>query len=387
MKKPYTLTAVVFLVFIFGLFGFLLTDSPAIGSSVLTAWRNTDGGAVAHLDAATASTEDALSASLRRGNAAVELYGGLLRLMGKDVSEDPSIPDYSVARLDNGQINFVNLDTQELPDISKSVSEISGWAHTLAEQDIPLLHIAYPKKTPRTDSGMPVGVEDWPVLKMSALVDGLRSEGVSVLDLRDAFEGLGDYSHLFFRTDHHWNIRGGLFAWQTVAETLRADYGLPIDPFYEDGDNYSSEILEHWFLGSQGKRVGTLFGGADDFELLTPDFDTSFTFTVHDTATIRSGSMEETILFPQRVAQKDYYNGNPYTYYGGGDYGLLTIRNHLNPDGPSILLVRDSMACAVTPFMASACSRLVQVDTRYYEGDPAQLALELGVDMVLVLRG
>lgn len=387
MKKPYTLTAVVFLVFIFGLAIFLLTDVFSIGKTVLTAWRNTEGGIVDHLDAATDSAETALNTSLRRGNAVVELYGGMLRLMGKDVSEDPSIPDYSVARLENGQINFVNLDTLELPDNSAAVGEIVGWNRTLEEAGIPLLHVAYPKKTSRTDSGLPVGLRDWPMLKMSALVEDLRAEGVSVLDLRDAFESLGDYSHLFFRTDHHWNIRGGLFAWQTMADTLRADYGLALDPFYEDEANYHSEILEDWFLGSQGKRVGTLFGGADDFELLTPNFDTAFTFTVAGQGTVRSGSMEETILFPERVAKKDYYNGNPYTYYSGGDYGLLTIVNHLNTDGPVILLVRDSMACAVTPFMASACSTLVQVDTRYYDGDPAQLALQLGVDMVVVLRG
>ena len=93
MKKPYTLTAVVFLVFIFGLAVFLLTDVKGIGRSVLTAWRSADGGVVTRLDAATDSAEEALSASLRRGNTAVELYGGLLRLTAKRVSEDTSIPD------------------------------------------------------------------------------------------------------------------------------------------------------------------------------------------------------------------------------------------------------------------------------------------------------
>lgn len=386
MKKPYTLTAVVFLVFIFGLALFLLTDLPRIGGSVLTAWRNTDGGIVEHLDAATDSAEEALNASLRRGNGAVELYGGLLRLMGRQVSEDPAIADYSVARLKNGSITFVNLDAAQLPDNSETVAEISGWSEQLADAGIPLLHIAYPKKTPRTDSGLPAGLADWPVLKMTALADGLREAGVAVLDLRDAFEGLGDYSHLFFRTDHHWNIRGGLFAYQTMAHTLRADYGLALDPFYEDAANYHSEVLKDWFLGSQGKRVGTLFAGTDDFELLTPAFDTRFTFSVPSEGVERTGTMEQAILFPQRVARRDYYNGNPYTYYGGGDYDLLTIENHLNPGGPRILLVRDSMACAVTPFLACACSRLVQVDTRSYEGDVARLAQELGVDMVLVLR-
>ena len=77
MKKPYTLTAVVFLVFIFGLFAFLLTDSLSIGKSVLTAWRNTDGGVVSHLDSATASTEEALNTSrslqpVAPGRAAIE---------------------------------------------------------------------------------------------------------------------------------------------------------------------------------------------------------------------------------------------------------------------------------------------------------------------------
>ena len=168
---------------------------------------------------------------------------------------------------------------------------------------------------------------------------------------------------------------------------LAQEHGFtPFEQGLNEGQ-FARLTYEDLFLGSQGKRVGTLFGGADDFELLTPNFDTAFTFTVAGQGTVRSGSMEETILFPERVAKKDYYNGNPYTYYSGGDYGLLTIVNHLNTDGPVILLVRDSMACAVTPFMASACSTLVQVDTRYYDGDPAQLALQLGVDMVVVLRG
>lgn len=387
MKKPYTLTAAVFLVFLFGLAAFLLTDVFGIGKSVLTAWRSTDGGVVAHLDAATGSAEEAVNSSLRRGNLAVELYGGMMRLMGKEVSEDPAIPDYSVARLDNGSITFVNLDATGLPDNRETVEEIAGWAEELEAAGIPLLHIAYPKKTPRTDSGLPEGLADWPVLKMSALVEGLREQGVAVLDLRDSFEALGDYSHLFFRTDHHWNIRGGLFAYQTIAETLRTNYALSLDPFYEDGNNYNSEILEDWFLGSQGKRVGTLFAGTDDFELLTPSFDTSFTFSIPSEGVVRTGSMEETILFPQRVETKDFFNGNPYTYYAGGDYDLLTIENHNNPDGPVLLMVRDSMACAVTPFLALGCSTLVQVDTRFYTGDVAQLALDVGADMVLVLRG
>lgn len=387
MKKPYTLTAVVFLVFIFTLAALLLTDAPSIAQAALTGWRGAEGSLADRLDGATGGLEEGVNTSLRRGNLAVELYGGLLRLAGKRVSEDPSVPDYSVAVMGNGAITFVNLDADGLPDITQSAGEIEQWADTLAGADIPLLFIAYPKKTPRTDNGLPPGLADLPVLKMDALVDALDQQDVDVLDLRDSFEALGDYSSLFYRTDHHWNVRGGFFAFQTICKTLRTNYGLDLDLFYEDLANYDSEILPDWFLGTQGKRVGTLFAGADDFELMTPAFDTSLTFSIPSQGVVREGTMEESILFPEYAATKDYYNGNPYVYYAGGDFDLVTIENHLDPDGPSILLVRDSMGCALTPFLALDCSTLTLVDTRYYTGDVASLAIELGVDLVLVLRG
>lgn len=387
MKTPHTLTAVVFLAFILGFGAFLLTDSARIYEEIRSSWQSADGGTVSRLDAVTNGFENALNASLRRGNLAVELYGGLLRLAGKRVSEDLAASDYSVARLDNGALTFVNLDHQVLPDNSPTVDEITHWAHTLAQADIPLLFIAYPKKTPRTNTGLPPWLADWPVLRMSALTKRLKQNGVNVLDLRDSFESMGDYSHLFYRTDHHWNVAGGFFAFQAICNTLRSDYGMTPDPFYEDKTNYHSTVLKEWFLGSQGKRVGTLFGGADDFEVITPAFDTSFTLSIPSQEIVRKGPMEDTILFSEWIEVKDYYNGNPYLYYSGGDFDLVIIENHQNLDGPSILLVRDSMACAITPFLALDCSTLTLVDTRFYTGDVAQLALDLEVDMVQVLRG
>ena len=173
-------------------------------------------------------------------------------------------------------------------------NRVRVWAQTLSEADIPLLYVAYPKKTPRTDNGLPPDLPDWPVLKMNALVQHMEERGVEVLDLRDSFEALGDYSHLFYRTDHHWNIEGGFFAFQTICETLRTEYGVEMDPWYEDASHYNWEVLENWFLGSQGKRVGTLFAGTDDFTVMTPDFATGFTFSIPSRETMREGTMEET---------------------------------------------------------------------------------------------
>lgn len=387
MKRTNTYLAALFLLALTALLGVTLLSGKTIASEVLTDLRAEEQSLTARLESATGGAESAVNAALRRGNLAVELYGGALRLMGKRVSEDASVADYTVVRMDNGAITFCNLETETLPDNSAAADEVAGWAQALEQAEIPLLYVAYPKKTPRTDNGLPPDIPDWPVLKMNALVEHMRERGVDVLDLRDTFEGRGDYSDLFYRTDHHWNIEGGFFAFQTICETLRAEYGMAMDPWFEDASHYHWDVLENWFLGSQGKRVGSLFAGVDDFTVMTPDFETDFTFSIPSRETVRNGTMEETILFPERIGEKDYYNANPYTYYAGGDYDYVTIENHRNPDGPSILVVRDSMTCALTPFLALDCSKLTLIDTRYFQGDVAAAALELQPDIVLVTRG
>ncbi len=108
-------------------------------------------------------------------------------------------------------------------------------------------------------------------------------------------------------------------------------------------------MLEHFFLGSQGKRVGSLYAGADDITLYTPKFDTELTYSCPAYGFTRTGPFETSVCFPERVAQQDWFNGNPYTYYAGGDYPIATITNHKNPDGPRVVLLRDSFACALTP--------------------------------------
>ena len=70
----------------------------------------------------------------------------------------------------------------------------------------------------------------------------------------------------------------------------------------------------------------------------------------------------------EEYLEKDYYNGNPYVTYAGGDWGRAVITNHRNPDGPKVVMIRDSFGCAITPFFALQCSQLVTIDLRAYGG-------------------
>ena len=138
--------------------------------------------------------------------------------------------------------------------------------------------------------------------------------------------------------------------------------------------------------------MGTWFTwqGADDFELIVPDFETSMSEERPFENELREGSFEDTVLF-KKFMEKDLYKKNTYAAYSGGDFRLQIMRNELNPDGKKILLIRDSFACAVAPFLALQTSELHICDMRnfgYFAGDKFYMdnyIREINPDYVLVL--
>jgi hypothetical protein len=59
--------------------------------------------------------------------------------------------------------------------------------------------------------------------------------------------------------------------------------------------------------------------------------------------------------------------------------------NKLAPNDKKVLLVRDSFACAFTPFLAQSCAQLDTIDMRAFQGTIAQYIVESKPDIVLFL--
>jgi hypothetical protein len=219
--------------------------------------------------------------------------------------------------------------------------------------------------------------------QLLSLLDEL---GVDNLDLRPAMQaGALNGAPLFFRTDHHWTPEGAFLGNKTLCRVLEETYGIPINQAALNPENYDVNTYESWFLGSQGKRVGTLYAGVDDINLWRPKFPTDFTYSSPAYFADRSGPFEESLLFRERLDPKDYFGGNPYTLYSGGDYALARMYNHTNPNGARILLIRDSFACTLAPFLALQCGELMTMDLRYFQDDFAAYVDWLQPDMVLVM--
>ncbi len=370
----------------------LAGSAPAAGSldaapAETTPWPQ-------QLSAKTAAAEDAVTSALEGDHSLIQLFGLYQDAAGRTVVEDPAQSQYAVVKLPDGSLTFTG---DGAPDPQAQAAELKRLQLALAERDIPLLYLQAPSKLEPGADVLPTGIDDPSNDCADALLSALDDKDIDYLDFRQTLKNAGGpWTVWFYKTDHHWTQAAAFRAFQELCVKLE-DYdqavsvawgtkrrSIDIPERYTDPESYVSATLPDFFLGSQGKRVGSLYAGTDDFILHTPRFPTLMHYSAGSDGE-RWGDATETVIFPERVEEQNWFDATPYTYYAGGDYPIASLTNFYNPEGPRILLIRDSFAGAMTPYLAAISSQLTTVDPRSFSGDLLSCVDWLHPDVVLVL--
>lgn len=347
------------------------------------------------MDALTASIDASEARSIQlldRDHIFIEFFGGLQRLLGRQVVEDADA-QYTVVRLDNGMLTFMDTDHPQPEDMTVRAQEMTRFAkRVLTRFKIPVLYVQAPSKLDVAQ--LPDGMEDCYDAEADQFLSILKERGMETLDLRPLFrQEVAEHPEkadaLFFRTDHHWTPEGAFLGYQALCKKLNRRYRFTIDKSLTDPRSFERYTFQQVFLGSQGRRVGSLYAGYDDLEIWSPKFLTDFRYTVPAAKIDRSGPFPMSLLFPELLTQQDYYQSNPYAVYAGGDHMLSRAVNWKNPEGKRILILRDSFGCALTPFLSLACQELITMDPRQFNGDQDTMMdyIEwLDPDLVIVMN-
>lgn len=384
MKRSNTILAAAFLLVLCAMAGYTLSDMDSIRTTILDAWNAREVGEedtlLTKLEFAADQTEGALNAALDREHRFIQLYGAVQKYTGQRFVEDNY--SYSVIRLNNGTLTFGSVG-QVQKDVTHNAKATADFAAKLSERGIPFSMVMAPQKVPQNVTIVPAALRDYHNQEADQFLGILEQQGVHTVDLRG---GMGDdLTFCFYRTDHHWNSDGAFVGNRLMTAALAEEYHFtPFEQGLHEGQ-FSRLTYPGLFLGSQGKRVGTLYAGVDDFVVYSPDFATDLTYQVSDAAVPRTGTLNTALYFQEYLAP-DYFNGNPYLTFAGGDWGKATVTNHLNPDGPKVVMIRDSFGCAITPFFALQCGKLVTIDLRAYGGSDLAGEIEaIDPDFVVML--
>lgn len=204
------------------------------------------------------------------------------------------------------------------------------------------------------------------IQRMEQYTQAIVEHNIPYLDSGNLLEECGmSGEDIFFRTDHHWTPLAGFYVHGGICKKLQEYYGFEYNAEYIKLENYNIKTYENWFLGSYGKKCGTYFTGAqvDDFDLITPKFNTNFTEEIPTYNSVRNGSFENTMLHKEHLV-KGYYKYNTYATYSGGDFRLQRIVNNSLENGKTIVVIRQSYGCVVTPFLALHAKELHVIDPR-----------------------
>ena len=298
--------------------------------------------------------------------------------------------DTTVIKSDSGSLceRTRRLEDSEIEEVTAAVKDLQEVSE---EYGAKFLYCAAPRK--EIYEQFPANVNNLLGDNFGRFLSALEAADIPALSFQDVMQDNGlDPKDIYYYTDHHWKAYPGFLAASEICQELSSRYGFIYNEQYADINNYDRKLYPDWFLGSKGKKVGTWFTwhGADDFELITPAFETDMKEEQPVKNEVREGTFEETVLFMKNL-EKDYYHKNPYVVCSGGDFRLQIMTNNLNKDGKKILLIRDSFASAVAPYLALQTAELHICDIRdysYFVGDRLDLEQyiqDIRPDYVLVL--
>lgn len=284
-----------------------------------------------------------------------------------------------VGKTEEGQLGWIQDDM----DLTERIENMVDFGLRMKEADRDFVILENPNKYASID-----GIRDYSEEKYKQLHQAYDCYELDWIDAGEEMHKLGmTDQEIFFDTDFHWRPTTGLVADQILSEYLNKKCGYQIDTSLFDTENYHTEIQVDGFLGFLGKKVTLEYTEPDDFPIIRPDFETKLTvFNSYDLSE-KTGTVEETLFWKELLDVGSLYEGNKYEMYGLTDQGLITVRNHLVKDGKKILMIKESYANCMTPFLAPAVEQLDIIDLRAFTGSLQAYIEETNPDTIVMVYG
>ena len=271
-------------------------------------------------------------------------------------------------------------------DVAGKAAKVAELRDYLESKGIRFFYEALPYKNSPYDNEVPFGLYDYGNENQMNMTTELSNRGVEIFDLTPLMhEYTGDdWYSAYFKTDHHWKPETAFWAYTQTAQYLHDKYGYELDERSMNADNYDKDVYEKWFLGSQGKKTGRYVAGVDDISIIYPKWDTHMSVTIPTQGIVREGTYKEAV-FDERCLEKDYYNISTYTAYLGNMLDLCQQRNKSAVNHAKVLVIKDSFAIAMTPYLSFMFDEVDVIDLRYYkEGTLKEYIDETSSDVVIM---
>lgn len=289
----------------------------------------------------------------------IEFYAYLQRLLDKR-----EINNFAYIKDENGFLHYSSFFREADPDVISYALRVRRLQDYVEKYGTKVLCVTAPSKyiTGQVPLREGLSANDPSILIEQTLLY-LNRLGVETLNLGEYLPNKDlSYEETYFRTDHHWTIPAAFEATKVLVKTMQERFDAPLDDSWLASSRYTKVTYHKGMLGSMGRKTGVNFVGLEDFTALWPQFEMHYSrdcLEEKGVMTHREGLTEDTLMIPETLLKNDsIYKDSLYSLYLNSLRSYETITNEDNPDGPSVLMIRDSYFSPVITFMAPMCSRI-----------------------------
>ena len=222
---------------------------------------------------------------------------------------------------------------------------ISGLISFSLKSGIPLYILPVPSGAAEQEENLPYSCPDHDQREEFRELQAGAEGNVKVIDLFDDLSLQKTGRDYYFKTDHHWNTYGAYVGYTELCKAMK----IPCTPLSQ----FSLRTDGQPFFGTLYSKALDAWQKPDSFVL--PYKKDGWTLTQET-----NGSVRKDIYWNQYLTQKD-----KYSVYLGGNPAVTVVKNSAAGKG-KILLLKDSYANSMIPYLATNFSEIHLIDLRYY---------------------
>lgn len=222
----------------------------------------------------------------------------------------------------------------------------------LKNEDLPATLLLVPATGTVLSDKLPPNADMYDAEQLAARA-GLALPNAVLPDLYSALSAHSD-EYIYYRTDHHWTTAGAKYAYDCLTGGAGAYSG-------------NLELFSDSFLGTTYSK--TLDSSA------VPD--SVYIAPVSDGLKVTADGSETELYYTAAANEKDKYK-----VFFGGNHAQTLIEGGAD-NGKTLLVIKDSFANSLVPFLTADYETIVMLDLRYFNGSVQHIIDEMGVDELL----
>ncbi|MFI3251039.1 MAG: DHHW family protein [Eubacteriales bacterium] len=276
--------------------------------------------------------------------------------------------EWLLGKKENNDVFFASEDTLinrvNTPDPTE-IEEKANYVNTLTEKiDLPIYVGIIPTSAEIWQDRLPNQATTADEEEIINHFYANLNDDLTTLPLLETLTAQAD-QEIYYRTDHHWTSLGAYHGYTAIAQGM----GLKAPPL----DSYTPNVVSTNFNGTIFSTSGVRWATPDTITTYVPEDG------IEVTTNFKGTPEEGTLYVEPYLSEKDQYS-----FFLGGNQPQCIIKTE-NVDAPSILVIRDSYADSLAPFLTENFSEIHLLDLRYFNAGVSTYLQMYPLDQVLVL--